>query len=70
LGCLERLWDIDQSRGAPGIPQSPFHDKMAAAGADWQTNFQTRVDWGLGYIESRYGSPCSALDFRLANNWY
>jgi hypothetical protein len=68
VGCLERLWDIDQSRGAHGIPQSPFHDKTAAAGG--QTNFETQVDWGLGYIESRYGSPCSALNFHLANNWY
>ncbi len=79
LGCLETLWHKESewslgatnpSSGAYGIPQALPGDKMAAAGADWQTNFQTQVDWGLGYIESRYGSPCSALDFHLANNWY
>jgi hypothetical protein len=79
LGCLETLWHkesgwslsaTNSSSGAYGIPQALPGHKMAAAGADWQTNFQTQVDWGLGYIESRYGSPCSALDFHLANNWY
>ncbi|WP_169303873.1 hypothetical protein [Arthrobacter sp. CAU 1506] len=79
IGCLETLWHKESewsldatnpSSGAYGIPQALPGDKMAAAGADWQTNFQTQVDWGLGYIESRYGSPCSALNFHLANNWY
>lgn len=79
LGCLERLWHKESewslgatnpSSGAYGIPQALPGDKMAAAGDDWQTNFQTQVDWGLGYIESRYGTPCAALDFHLANNWY
>ena len=79
LGCLETLWHKESewdlnatnpSSGAYGIPQALPGNKMAAAGADWQTNVQTQVDWGLGYIESRYGSPCSALNFHLANNWY
>ncbi|MGW6174820.1 aggregation-promoting factor C-terminal-like domain-containing protein [Arthrobacter sp. NPDC055138] len=79
LGCLETLWHKESewnigatnpSSGAYGIPQALPGNKMAAAGADWQTNVQTQVDWGLGYIEDRYGSPCSALDFHLANNWY
>ncbi|MET1156475.1 hypothetical protein [Arthrobacter sp.] len=79
LGCLETLWHKESewslgatnpSSGAYGIPQALPGEKMAAAGADWQTNFQTQVDWGLDYIESRYGTPCAALDFHLANNWY
>lgn len=79
LGCLETLWNKESewsisasnpSSGAYGIPQALPGNKMAAAGSDWQTNFETQIDWGLGYIESRYGSPCSALSFHLANNWY
>ena len=71
LGCLETLWHKESewdlnatnpSSGAYGIPQALPGNKMAAAGADWQTNVQTQVDRGLGYIESRYGSTVLGLE--------
>jgi hypothetical protein len=42
---------------AYGIPQANPGDKMASAGADWQTSPSTQIKWGLGYIKSTYGSP-------------
>ncbi|NKX56097.1 aggregation-promoting factor C-terminal-like domain-containing protein [Arthrobacter mobilis] len=79
MPCLDRLWKRESdwltsatnpSSGAYGIVQSLPGDKMATAGPDWRTNYETQIDWGLDYIDGRYGSPCSALQFHYANNWY
>ena len=43
---------------------------MATAGADWATNPATQIEWGLGYIADRYGSPCGAWGHSQANGWY
>ncbi|VXB04623.1 conserved exported hypothetical protein [Microbacterium sp. 8M] len=77
--CLYRLWMQESSwradalnpdSGAYGIPQALPADKLAAAGADWRTNGNTQVDWGLSYILDRYGSPCGAWSHEVAHNWY
>ncbi len=77
--CLELLWDreshwnafaANSSSGAYGIPQALPGDKMASAGADWQTNPATQITWGLGYIEGRYGSPCGAWAHSEDVGWY
>jgi hypothetical protein len=77
--CLDRLWQKESgwsytaynaSSGATGIPQSLPGSKMATAGADWQTNATTQVTWGLGYIASAYGTPCSAWSHSQSVNWY
>jgi hypothetical protein len=77
--CLEKLWEKESnwdhtaqnpSSGAYGIPQSLPGDKMASAGSDWRTNPATQIEWGLGYIDGRYGSPCGAWSHSQANNWY
>ena len=44
--------------------------KMASAGSDWRTSARTQIAWGLGYIDSVYGSPCAAWNHSKANNWY
>ncbi|GII77798.1 hypothetical protein Sru01_27800 [Sphaerisporangium rufum] len=78
-GCLERLWDkesgwneraMNRSSGAYGVPQSLPGSKMASAGADWQTNPATQIKWGLGYIASRYKSPCGAWAHSQSVGWY
>ncbi|WP_130011856.1 lytic transglycosylase domain-containing protein [Serinicoccus sediminis] len=78
-GCLDSLWQKESgwnhtasnpSSGAYGIPQSLPGSKMATAGADWQTNPATQIEWGLGYISGRYGSPCAAWAHSQAVNWY
>ncbi|SFT75891.1 hypothetical protein [Arthrobacter sp. ov118] len=79
MPCLQKLWTKESdwkttatnaSSGAYGVVQSLPASKMASAGADYMTNYRTQINWGLDYIKSRYGSPCGALDFHLANNWY
>jgi hypothetical protein len=79
FSCLESLWEKESgwdpyaenpSSGAYGIPQSLPGPKMASAGADWAENPATQIRWGLGYIQDRYGSPCSAWGHSQANNWY
>lgn len=77
--ALVKLWNKESgwnykatngSSGAYGIPQSLPGDKMASAGADWKTNPQTQVNWGLDYIAKRYGSPSAAWQHSVATNWY
>jgi hypothetical protein len=77
--CLYDLWERESSwnvyaenaeSGAYGIPQSLPGDKMASAGADWETDAATQIDWGLGYIKSVYGTPCSAWANEEAYGYY
>ncbi|NYG58426.1 hypothetical protein BJ980_001349 [Nocardioides daedukensis] len=79
FSCLDKLyvsesdWRINAdnpSSSAYGIPQALPGNKMASAGADWETNPVTQIRWGLGYIEDRYGTPCNAWSFKQGNNWY
>ncbi|GAA3884577.1 lytic transglycosylase domain-containing protein [Streptomyces sedi] len=69
----ESGWDhtaTNPSSGAYGLMQALPGSKMASAGSDWQTNPATQIQWGVNYMESRYGSPCGAWEFWQANNWY
>ncbi|MCD7439532.1 transglycosylase SLT domain-containing protein [Streptomyces lincolnensis] len=69
----ESGWDVDatnSSSGAYGLVQALPGSKMAAAGSDWKTNAETQIEWGLDYMNSRYGSPTAAWAFWQANGWY
>ncbi|GAA4047494.1 hypothetical protein GCM10023063_38540 [Arthrobacter methylotrophus] len=79
MSALTTLWNKESdwrttatnaSSGAYGIVQSLPGEKMASEGADWQSNYQTQIRWGLNYIKERYGSPSAAWAFHLAHNWY
>lgn len=79
MPCLQKLWTKESdwrttatnpTSGAYGIVQSLPAEKMVSAGADYRTNYRTQINWGLNYIKHRYGSPCGALNFHYANNWY
>jgi hypothetical protein len=79
FSCLEPLWAAESgwsvtasnpSTGAYGIPQAMPGSKMASAGPNWQTSATTQIRWGLGYIRSRYGSPCAAWNHEEAYGWY
>ncbi len=79
FACLAALWQKESgwrytarnpTSGAYGIPQSLPAEKMAAAGADWETNPYTQITWGVGYIAKRYGTPCAAWAHSGATNWY
>lgn len=77
--CLVSLWNRESgwrvnasnsSSGAYGIPQALPGSKMASAGDDWETNAGTQIEWGLGYITGRYGSPCGAWAHSEDVGWY
>ncbi len=77
--CLDNLWSREsgwrhtaenKSSGAYGIPQALPGDKMATFGADWRTNPDTQIRWGLSYVSGRYGTPCGAWSHFLNKNWY
>jgi len=79
FGCLDSLWTRESgwnvhadnpSSSAYGIPQALPGSKMASAGDDWATNPVTQIRWGLGYIEDRYGSPCSAWGHSQSHGFY
>jgi hypothetical protein len=77
--CLNQMWSRESgwrvnasnpSTGAYGIPQALPGSKMASAGSDWQTSARTQIEWGLGYIKSRYNSPCDAWATWQSQGWY
>jgi len=77
--CLQLLWTQESSwlttatnpsSGAYGIAQALPAGKYASAGSDWLTNYRTQIEWGLGYIRDRYGSPCGAWDHEVSIGWY
>lgn len=77
--CLVQLWERESNwrtnatnpySGAYGIAQALPPGKYAATGSDWLTNYRTQVDWGLGYIQDRYGSPCGAWGHSESVGWY
>jgi hypothetical protein len=78
FACLDNLWMRESgwnpgaanASGAYGIPQALPGSKMASAGADWATNPETQIRWGLDYIRGRYGSPCGAWNQSMSVGWY
>ncbi|KKD02871.1 transglycosylase SLT domain-containing protein [Streptomyces sp. WM6386] len=69
----ESGWDVDAtnaSSGAYGLVQALPGSKMASAGSDWKTSAETQIEWGLKYMNERYGSPTGAWAFWQANGWY
>ncbi|MCU1566289.1 MAG: transglycosylase [Pseudarthrobacter sp.] len=77
--CLAQLWTKESNwlttatnpySGAYGIAQALPPGKYSSAGSDWLTSYRTQVEWGLGYISGRYGSPCGAWNHSVSNNWY
>ncbi len=77
--CLIYLWNKESgwnpyaynaSSGAYGIPQALPGSKMASKGSDYKTNYKTQIDWGLSYINSRYGNPQNAWNHWLSKGWY
>lgn len=78
FACLISLWNRESGwrvnaanpSGAYGIPQALPGSKMASVGADWRTNPVTQITWGLGYIKSRYKTPCGAWAHSQSSGWY
>lgn len=79
LSCFDKIieressWNVhatNTSSGAYGLPQALPGSKMASAGPDWRDNARTQLRWALGYMDSRYGSPCGAISHEYQYGWY
>lgn len=79
FSCLDQLWEKESgwrwnadnpSSEAYGIAQANPGSKMATVGSDWLTNPATQIEWGLGYISGRYGTPCDAWAHSVEIGWY
>jgi hypothetical protein len=77
--CVDRIWTQESNwnvradnphSSAYGIPQALPGSKMSTMGADWRTNPETQIRWGLQYIEKRYGTACSAWSFKQRHGYY
>ena len=76
--CLVEMWnresgwrtDASNPSGAYGIPQALPGSKMSSAGPNWESDPRTQIKWGLGYIKSRYGTPCGAWSLWQSQGWY
>ena len=66
------MYAVNKDSGAYGIAQALPAEKMASVGSDWQTSYVTQINWGLTYINSRYGTPCKAWDTWQSRSphWY
>lgn len=76
--CLVNLWNRESGwnvhahngSGAYGIPQALPGSKMSSAGPNWHDSAATQIEWGLGYISSRYNTPCGAWGHSQSHGWY
>lgn len=69
----ESGWNVtatNASSGAYGLPQALPGSKMASAGADWKTNYQTQLKWFIGYCNDRYGGVQQAYTYWLSHHSY
>ena len=77
MSCLINLWNREsgwnpnsrnKSSGACGIPQAyPCSKIKKQQGSnDWKA----QIRWGIGYINSVYGSPCKAWKHFQKKHWY
>lgn len=85
LGCLVQLWERESNWNpnaanptstARGIPQKMMdvhHGpgwKTDPSALEYLSNPQAQINWGIEYIQGRYGTACAALSHSNANNWY
>lgn len=65
-----RVYALNGSSGACGIPQSLPCSKMRSAGPNHTRSSRTQLRWGVRYIKRRYGSPQRAWRFWQSRHWY
>lgn len=58
------------SSGAYGIPQALPPSKMGPEANPPKSSAAAQINWGLGYIRGRYGTPQNAWAHELSYNWY
>lgn len=77
--CLETLWTKESNWRPDAYNKKPVYqngEKLNAGGIpqilglDPDTKVENQIMRGFIYIESRYGSPCSAWNHWASNYWY
>ena len=75
MAALVELWNresgwrpnaLNSSSGANGIPQELGHSVPSG----YSTNPEVQIQWGLQYIQQRYGTPEAAWAHETAYGWY
>lgn len=61
---------LNETSGAYGLAQALPPSKYESVGGDWRWNIYTQLEWMRVYVESRYGSPMSALRHHDEEGWY
>ena len=77
--CLLSLWTKESNWRPDAYNKTPVRqngEKLHAGGIpqilglDPDTTVERQIERGLVYLESRYGSPCTAWRFWSSNFWY
>ena len=76
--CLGWVWGKESawnyqatsSTNDYGIPQRNMPHHTKAQRAAFLKDPIKQIEWGLGYVKHRYGSPCKAKAFKERNGWY
>lgn len=72
--CLNTLWQRESNwdhkaenanTGAYGIPQN-----ITGGYTQYRRYAREQIEWGIRYIDSRYGTPCKALAHSNRKGWY
>lgn len=76
--CLNWVWGKESAwnykavspTNDHGIPQRNMPKHTKAQKKAFLKDPIKQIDWGLGYIEHRYGTPCKARAFKERYGWY
>lgn len=76
--CVNKLWikesNWNHKAVSPthdyGIPQRHMKNKSKKEIEKFLSDPHKQIDWGLGYIAHRYGSPCQAWSHSQRKGWY
>ena len=76
--CLNWIWGKESawnyqatsSTNDHGIPQRNMPNHTKAQKKAFLEDPLKQIEWGLGYVAHRYGSPCKAKAFKERNGWY
>lgn len=60
-------WAVNKSSGAGGLGQALPPSKMGCKSLD---DVQCQINWLIGYVKQRYGTPEKAWQFHLVANYY
>jgi hypothetical protein len=68
--CLVRLYE-KESRWDP-LAKNGSHHGIPQGRSRWLAGVDgfKQVEWGIKYIENRYGTPCKAYRFFKRNNYH